>query len=87
MRVVILKRPSARAHAGPLFRPIPHHVQHLTRFQPVECIARRALGRCTAHELKALGARVALLGRTREKLEKVDPDFRKAYQNMYRLLE
>ena len=37
------------------------------------------LGRCTAHELKALGARVALIGRTAEKLAKVkaeleDPD-------------
>jgi len=37
------------------------------------------LGRCTAHELKSLGARIALLGRTREKLERVkeelgDPD-------------
>jgi citronellol/citronellal dehydrogenase len=37
------------------------------------------IGRCTAHELKSLGARIALLGRTREKLEKVrdelgDPD-------------
>jgi len=29
------------------------------------------LGRCTAHELAALGARVALLGRTMEKLESV----------------
>jgi citronellol/citronellal dehydrogenase len=37
------------------------------------------LGRCTAHELKSLGARLALIGRTAEKLEKVkeelgDPD-------------
>ena len=37
------------------------------------------IGRCTAHELKSLGARVALLGRTLEKLESVkselgDPD-------------
>ena len=37
------------------------------------------LGRCTAHELKALGARLALVGRTIEKLEQVkaelgDPD-------------
>jgi citronellol/citronellal dehydrogenase len=37
------------------------------------------LGRCTAHELKSLGARVALVGRTLEKLERVkeelsDPD-------------
>lgn len=37
------------------------------------------LGRCTAHELKSLGARVALIGRTFEKLERVraelgDPD-------------
>jgi citronellol/citronellal dehydrogenase len=29
------------------------------------------LGRCTAHELKSLGARLALIGRTPEKLEKV----------------
>jgi citronellol/citronellal dehydrogenase len=29
------------------------------------------LGRCIAHELVALGARVALVGRTREKLERV----------------
>jgi citronellol/citronellal dehydrogenase len=29
------------------------------------------LGRCTAHELKSLGARLALIGRTAEKLEKV----------------
>lgn len=37
------------------------------------------LGRCTAHELKSLGARIALIGRTAEKLERVkeelgDPD-------------
>jgi citronellol/citronellal dehydrogenase len=37
------------------------------------------IGRCTAHELKALGARVALVGRTPAKLEQVkeelgDPD-------------
>lgn len=37
------------------------------------------LGRCTAHELKSLGARLALVGRTMEKLERVkeelgDPD-------------
>lgn len=37
------------------------------------------LGRCTAHELKSLGARVALAGRTQEKLDRVkeelgDPD-------------
>jgi len=37
------------------------------------------LGRCTAHELKSLGARLALVGRTQEKLDKVkdelgDPD-------------
>jgi citronellol/citronellal dehydrogenase len=37
------------------------------------------LGRCTAHELKSLGARLALVGRTAEKLEAVkrelgDPD-------------
>ncbi len=37
------------------------------------------LGRCTAHELKSLGARLALIGRTPEKLERVkeelgDPD-------------
>jgi citronellol/citronellal dehydrogenase len=37
------------------------------------------LGRCTAHELRALGARLALIGRTAEKLETVkaelgDPD-------------
>jgi citronellol/citronellal dehydrogenase len=37
------------------------------------------LGRCTAHELKSLGARLALIGRTPEKLEQVkqeldDPD-------------
>ncbi len=37
------------------------------------------LGRCTAHELKSLGARLALVGRTLEKLEQVkeelgDPD-------------
>src|SRR5688500_3166569 len=29
------------------------------------------LGRCTAHELKSLGARLALVGRTRSKLEAV----------------
>ncbi len=29
------------------------------------------IGRCTAHELHALGARLALIGRTREKLEQV----------------
>jgi citronellol/citronellal dehydrogenase len=29
------------------------------------------IGRCTAHELASLGARIALLGRTLEKLEKV----------------
>jgi len=37
------------------------------------------LGRCTAHELKSLGARLALVGRTQEKLDRVkgelaDPD-------------
>ena len=37
------------------------------------------LGRCTAHELRSLGARLALIGRTAEKLEQVkkeldDPD-------------
>ena len=37
------------------------------------------IGRCTAHELKSLGARLALIGRTPEKLEQVkkeldDPD-------------
>ncbi|CAN5494118.1 hypothetical protein BH10PSE6_BH10PSE6_24490 [soil metagenome] len=37
------------------------------------------LGRCTAHELKSLGARLALVGRTQEKLDTVkeelgDPD-------------
>jgi citronellol/citronellal dehydrogenase len=37
------------------------------------------LGRCTAHELKSLGARLALVGRTADKLERVkeelgDPD-------------
>jgi citronellol/citronellal dehydrogenase len=37
------------------------------------------LGRCTAHELKSLGARLALVGRTQAKLDKVkeelgDPD-------------
>jgi citronellol/citronellal dehydrogenase len=37
------------------------------------------LGRCTAHELRSLGARIALIGRTLEKLERVkqelgDPD-------------
>lgn len=37
------------------------------------------LGRCTAHELKSLGAQVALAGRTQEKLDRVkeelgDPD-------------
>jgi len=37
------------------------------------------IGRCTAHELKSLGARIALIGRTREKLDRVkeelgDPD-------------
>ena len=37
------------------------------------------LGRCTAHELKSLGARLALIGRTQEKLDRVkeelgDPD-------------
>ena len=37
------------------------------------------LGRCAAHELKSLGARLALIGRTRSKLEEVreelgDPD-------------
>ena len=29
------------------------------------------LGRCTAHELKSLGARLALVGRTQEKLDRV----------------
>lgn len=29
------------------------------------------LGRCTAHELKALGARIALIGRTQQKLDDV----------------
>jgi citronellol/citronellal dehydrogenase len=29
------------------------------------------LGRCTAHELRSLGARIALIGRTPEKLEQV----------------
>ena len=29
------------------------------------------IGRCTAHELSALGASVALVGRKRDKLEKV----------------
>ena len=29
------------------------------------------LGRCTAHELKSLGARLALIGRTQEKLDQV----------------
>ncbi len=29
------------------------------------------LGRCTAHELKSLGARLALIGRTHQKLERV----------------
>jgi citronellol/citronellal dehydrogenase len=29
------------------------------------------IGRCTAHELKALGARLALIGRTQDKLEQV----------------
>ena len=29
------------------------------------------LGRCTAHELKALGARLALVGRTQDKLDRV----------------
>jgi citronellol/citronellal dehydrogenase len=29
------------------------------------------LGRCTAHELKSLGARIALVGRTQEKLDRV----------------
>ena len=37
------------------------------------------LGRCTAHELKSVGARLALVGRTQEKLDRVkqelgDPD-------------
>ena len=37
------------------------------------------IGRCTAHELKSLGARLALVGRTQEKLDRVkeelgDPD-------------
>ncbi|HTE82787.1 MAG TPA: SDR family NAD(P)-dependent oxidoreductase, partial [Reyranella sp.] len=37
------------------------------------------LGRCTAHELKSLGARLALVGRKQEKLDRVkeelgDPD-------------
>ena len=37
------------------------------------------LGRCTAHELKSLGARLALIGRTQAKLDQVkeelgDPD-------------
>ncbi|MGE3648439.1 MAG: SDR family NAD(P)-dependent oxidoreductase, partial [Reyranellaceae bacterium] len=37
------------------------------------------LGRCAAHELRSLGARLALIGRTRSKLEEVreelaDPD-------------
>jgi citronellol/citronellal dehydrogenase len=29
------------------------------------------IGRCTAHELKSLGARLALVGRTQEKLDQV----------------
>jgi citronellol/citronellal dehydrogenase len=29
------------------------------------------IGRCTAHELKSLGARIALVGRTQEKLDRV----------------
>lgn len=33
--------------------------------------AGSGIGRCTAHELASLGARVALIGRKREKLEKV----------------
>ena len=33
------------------------------------------IGRCTAHELAALGARVALVGLTAEKLEKVRAEF------------
>lgn len=33
--------------------------------------AGSGIGRCTAHELASLGARVALLGRTMEKLERV----------------
>ncbi|MFI5001318.1 MAG: SDR family NAD(P)-dependent oxidoreductase, partial [Reyranellales bacterium] len=37
------------------------------------------LGRCTAHELRSLGARIALIGRTQSKLDQVkeelgDPD-------------
>ena len=28
------------------------------------------IGRCTAHELKSLGARLALVGRTQEKLDR-----------------
>src|SRR5512143_2597532 len=29
------------------------------------------IGRCTAHELRSLGARIALIGRTRAKLDQV----------------
>lgn len=36
------------------------------------------LGRCTAHELASLGARVALIGRKVEKLEKVKAEIAKA---------
>ena len=32
------------------------------------------LGRCTAHELKSLGARLALIGRTQEKLDQVEEE-------------
>ena len=32
------------------------------------------LGRCTAHELKSLGARLALVGRTQEKLDAVEEE-------------
>jgi len=34
------------------------------------------IGRCTAHELSALGATVAIVGRTREKLDKVAQEIR-----------
>ena len=37
------------------------------------------LGRCTAHELASLGATVALIGRTREKLDRVGAEIGELY--------
>lgn len=38
--------------------------------------AGSGIGRCTAHELAALGAQVVLVGRTREKLDEVEKEIR-----------